>query len=98
MQLRWFALQFVVALGVFVLIGETVGVEGRGLAPAIVSMAVAWGATTLVSKLVDLSRRIRVRKEAKRGSLSGVAANRHSGNGPQLPRRTRICQDRREII
>jgi hypothetical protein len=52
----WYFLQIIVALIVFVAIGETVGVADRGLAPAIVSLAIAYGVTVAVSKLVDWRR------------------------------------------
>ena len=97
----WYGLQIVVAVAMFVLIGETVGLEGFGLAPAFVSMGVAFGVTQSISATIDGLRRWRVRPpplpssaftvshELKRdvGGLRGIA---HSGDSSELGSRPRI--------
>ena len=57
----WYSLQIIVAMAMFILIGETVGLEGFGLAPAIVSMGVAYVVTQIVSSTIESIRRRRVR-------------------------------------
>jgi hypothetical protein len=99
----WYALQIVVAMIVFVTIGETVGVADRGLAPAIVSLGIAYGVTVAVSNFVDwrrrrLLRRFAVSDELQRHAGGGVRALRHASDGPELPRRRRISQNPRKLI
>ena len=60
----WYSLQIAVAMTVFVTIGETVGVKDFGLAPAIVSMAAAYGVTFVVSEIIDWRRRRSLRRFA----------------------------------
>lgn len=96
----WYGLQFVVAMGVFIFIGETFGLQDRGLAPAFVSMTVAWMVTECVSKLMDWSRsfrRIPVGDELKGHALSRGRSSRHAGDSPQLIGRARIGEDRRKL-
>lgn len=98
----WYGLQIAIALAVFVLIGETVGVKDRGLAPAIVSMAIAYGATLLVSVFVDWRRRRSLRRFAVSDELkshvgSRRRALRHSSDGPELIGRPRIGQNPRKL-
>lgn len=93
----WYSLQIVVATAVFVLIGETVGVADRGLAPALVSLAVAYGVTVGVSALIDWRRasslrRLTISNELQSHAQSGRRALGHAGDGPQLVRRRRIGQ------
>jgi hypothetical protein len=97
-QVRWYFLQFVVAVGVFACIELTVGAKEFGLAPAIVAMAAAWGVTALASYLIDLRRRrARIRQQLKSGAGCGVALG-HAGDGPELVRRPRIGQNPRKLI
>lgn len=96
----WYGLQFVVAMTVFVFIGETFGLQDRGLAPAFVSMTAAWMVTELVSKLVDWRKSFRgvaVGQELKRHGGGSLRSLRHASNGPQLIGRARIGQDRRKL-
>lgn len=95
-QVRWYFLQFIVAVGVFAGIEFTIGTKEFGLAPAIVSMAAAWGVTALVSWLIDLTlRRRRVGHEFKGHVQRGFGARPRVSDGTELVRRPRIGQDRR---
>lgn len=93
----WFALQIVVALAVFVAIGETVGIKEFGLAPAIVSMGAAFGVTALLSWLIDSVRRFRVSQQFDGGADGRGRALRRLGDGSQIVSRPRIGQDRRKL-
>lgn len=96
----WYSLQFVVAMAVFIFIGETLGLQDRGLAPAFISMTAAWMVTELVSKVMDWCRslrRIAVGNQLQRHALSRSRASGHASNGPQLIGRARIGQDRRKL-
>lgn len=110
----WYSLQIVVALIVFVTIGETVGVADRGMAPALVSMGVAFAVTQSVSGLIDWRRRRKASRppplppsvlgrfavgdELDRHTGGGVRANRHAGDSPELPRRRRIGHNPRKLV
>lgn len=98
----WYGLQIAVALAVFVVIGETVGVKDRGLAPALVSMAIAYGVTLLVSMFVDWRKRRSLRRftvsdELKSHVGSGRRSLRHASDGPELIGRARIGQNIRKL-
>lgn len=110
-NLAWYSLQIVVALVVFVAIGETVGVADRGLAPAFVSLAVAFGVTVSVSNFMDWRRR-RANKPPPLPSTAGSAVSDeldgHAGSGgrslghpsdsPELIGRRGIGQNPRKLI
>lgn len=98
----WYGLQIAIALAVFVLIGETVGVKDRGIAPAVVSMAIAYGVTLLVSMFVDWRKRRSLRRFAVSDELQGSVGSRrralrHTGNSPELISGTRIGQNPRKL-
>lgn len=99
----WYGLQIVVAVAVFVWIGETAGLEGRGIAPALVSMFVAWSVTALISRFIDWRRARSLRAFAIRNESKGHAGGRrrsigHASDGPELVRRPRIGQKPRKLI
>lgn len=100
-MVAWYGLQFVVASATFIWIGQTFGLEGRGLAPAFVSMATAWAVTEMVSKVIDWCRsprRIGVGQKLQRHTVSGGRALRHSSNGPKLIGCVRIGQQPRKPV
>lgn len=98
--MAWYALQVVVAFGTFVWIGQTFGLEDRGLAPAFVSMTIAWMVTEAFSKVIGWTRSLRsvaVGDKLQRCGLKSRRALPHLSDGPKLVGSTRISQDRREL-
>lgn len=99
----WYGLQIVVATAMFVWIGETVGLEGRGIAPALVSMFVAWAVTALISRFMDWRRERSLRRFAISDEFKSHAGSRsraigHSGDSTELIGRARISQNPRKLI
>ena len=94
--------QIVVAVAVFAVIHSSV-VGDLGLAPAAVSLFVAFLVTGLVARLIDsirfrISRRRGHRGEPERQSAGLPRIDRHLSDSPQLTHRRRISQDRSDTI
>lgn len=98
--MAWYALQIAVALATYIWIGETFGLQDRGLAPAVVSMFVAWIVTESVSKVMGWLRSLRsiaVGHKFQRDTGRRWRSLGHSGDSPELARRPRIGEDRRQL-
>lgn len=102
-QVRWYFLQFVVAVGVFACIEFTIGTKDFGLAPAILSMVAAWLVTLAVSGLVDWRRkrtlrRASIRHQPQSDSRGRAGAGRHPSNSAKLIAGRRVGQDVSKLI
>lgn len=102
----WYALQITIAMIVFVAIGETVGVKDFGMAPVIVSIAVSYGATHVISWLVDWRRnrsapkslcRFPVGDQLDRKAYRARRFRVHPSDSAQLIGRPRTGQDPRQL-
>ncbi len=99
----WYGLQIVVATATFIWIGTTFGLEGRGIAPALVAMFVAWLSTGIVTKFLNWRRERSLRRFAIRDEFKSHAGGRsraigHSSDSPKLIGRRRIGQNPRKLV
>lgn len=102
----WYALQITIAMAVFVAIGESVGVKDFGMAPVIVSIAVSYGVTHVISWIVDwrrnrraaeLLRRFPVSDQLDRKAYRARRFRTHPSDSAQLIGRPRTGQDPRQL-
>ena len=98
-KLKWLTFQFVVAMATFVWIGTWADITKYGIAPAVMSMFVAFIATALLSRLIDwrASRRFRVGNEPQREGSGFLAIGRRPRDLPKKVARPWIGQDIRKL-
>ena len=98
-QAKWIAFQFVVAMLTFYWISTWADVTQYGLAPAAISMFVAFVATGLLVRFLDWRalRRATIRDELNGEHRGLLRTTRSVGNFPEQPSRLRAGKDIREL-
>lgn len=99
LQFKWLLFQGVVTMITFILLGQITDITKYGMAPAAISMGVAFVASWLVARFLNWrdTRRFRISDQPERKEPSFFRAGSRSSDLPEQIAGPRVRQDVRKL-